>query len=75
MNKTTGNSFGDEFRNASLGAGHSVTDTSSLVDDRTRVSDTSVGMSRVEQGYKNMDHILADARIPKGKYFHIYYNL
>ena len=68
------NSFGHEFRNASLGAGYSTYDSStSLHDDRTRVSDGSY--SRVEQGYRNMDKILANDRIQRGKYFLKYYIL
>ena len=45
MNKTTGtgNVFKDEFMNASNRAGNlSANDASSLIDDRTRVSDGSL---------------------------------
>ena len=65
MNNTT-NSFGHEFRNASSAAGYYTVDsTSSLHDSRTRVSDGSY--TRVEQGYRNMDKILANDRIPRGE--------
>ena len=60
MNNTTGNTFGDEFRNASAGAGNLSVD-----DGRTRVSDGSV--SRVETGYRNMDKILANDKIGRSK--------
>jgi hypothetical protein len=67
MNNTQGNAFGDEFRNGSRVAGNlSANDASSLVDDRTRVSDGSV--SRVEAGYRNMDKILANDKLTRGKH-------
>jgi hypothetical protein len=74
MNNTTGNAFGDEFRNASRGAGNlSAADASSLIDDRTRVSDASI--SRVETGYRNMDKILANDKLTRGKQPSLLYKL
>ena len=73
MHNTSSNSFGNEFRNASSGAGYYTVDsTSSLHDDRTRVSDGSY--SRVEEGYRNMDKILANDRIPRGEMLYMLQN-
>jgi len=62
MNKTqtgSGNVFKEEFMQGANRAGNlSANDASSLMDERTRVSDQS--MSRAELGYKNMDKILSN---------------
>jgi hypothetical protein len=65
MHNTTYNSYGNEFRTVSQSAGISVNDSTSYRDDRTRVSDGSY--SRIEQGYRNMDKILANERMPRGE--------
>lgn len=79
MNNTqtaSGNVFKDEFMNAAGRAGNlSANDASSLLDDRTRVSDNS--LSRAELGYKNMDKILANDKLSRGKkkITYIHYNI
>ena len=68
MNNSARNSYATEFRNASGAGYYTIDSNSSVYDDRTRVSDGSY--TRVEQGYRNMDKILANDRIPRGKNSH-----
>lgn len=76
MNKTTqgtGNVFKDEFMNQSKGA-HSMNDASSLVGNQMTATDT-ISRGRMTDAYKNMDRILANDKISRGKLVYIIHSI
>ena len=69
MNRTaqgTGNVFKDEFMNQNKGA-NSMNDASSLAGNQMTATDT-ISRGRMTEAYKNMDRILANDKVSKGKF-------